>query len=180
MAIESLPSPEQLRQLLRYEPETGKLFWLPRGVDCFPSEGACKSWNTKYAGREAFTFISANGYPTGHLLGKARKAHRVIWAIVTGAWPTEFLDHINGVRSDNRFCNLREATMAENNRNRGPSRFNTSGYKGVRYDKKSNRWIAKIGYQNAPVYLGCFKTAEEAYDAYCEGSKRLYGEYGRI
>ncbi|MBU0368027.1 hypothetical protein, partial [Acinetobacter baumannii] len=83
MAKKPIPTPEELRQLLRYEPETGKLFWLPREpwrfeVRCTSAASVCTRWNARYAGREAFTSISAQGYKQGGILRHQLSAHRVI------------------------------------------------------------------------------------------------------
>ena len=76
MAAKPLPSPETLRQLLRYEPETGKLFWRRRPV----TSTGDKIFNRLYADREAFTYRMGHKHKQGRVNGKALLAHRVVWA----------------------------------------------------------------------------------------------------
>lgn len=117
MASKPLPSPEVLRQLLRYEPDTGKLFWLHRAADLFPSKSAAKSWNARFAGAEALATDNGQGYLAGRINGRPLKAHRVVWAISYGEWPIGEIDHINGNPGDNRIANLRAVGRTENTRN---------------------------------------------------------------
>jgi hypothetical protein len=123
MAVKPLPDRDLLLQTLRYEPETGKLYWLERPAELFtivdaPKRGAtvergAASWNKGYAGKEAFTYRNDRGYCVGTLFTAQYKAHRVIWKLVYGEDPL-FVDHINMDRADNRLCNLRSITHAEN------------------------------------------------------------------
>lgn len=93
-------SQDTLRQLLDYDPITGTLVWKHRANHWFSSDRIAKSWNTRYAGKEAFTAINSDGYKTGSILGKPDKAHRVIHVLVTGIIPDE-IDHQNGKTTDN-------------------------------------------------------------------------------
>jgi hypothetical protein len=172
-----LPSPELLRKLLRYEPETGKLFWLSRTLDIVPNERNMNSFNSQFAGKEAFIADNGEGYRKGGIFRRTYKAHRVIFAIAYGRWPTHEIDHINGNKADNRLCNLREATRSQNQRNRKP-RGGASKYKGVY--KKGNYWASAICFNGAQLHLGTFKNELDAYAAYCAASKKHHGEYGRI
>lgn len=161
-----LPHPSVLRQLLRYEQKTGRLFWTPRTTDFFQNkngraEQTCKAWNTKYSGKEAFTYI-CNGYKTGAILNKACTAHRAIWAIVNGKWPDQEIDHINGDRSDNRIKNLRCVSSGENQRNRAVFKNNTSGVCGVHWEKSRNKWKVSIHIGGKPKNLGRFDLFDEA------------------
>lgn len=176
MAAKALPSPEVLRQLLRYEPETGNLFWQARPVESFATQMQAKTWNTRFAGRKAFT-ARAVGYPHGRINGKAHLAHRVIWAMQTGSWPQHQVDHINGDRSDNRWVNLREATEAQNQWNKGVRKDCASGYKGVR--RVRGKWQARLRTNGHTIQIGGFETAEDAFAAYCEESARQRGEFSR-
>lgn len=169
MANSPLPTPEQLRQLLRCEPETGKLFWLPRPISMFrdgvkfAAERNWKIWNTRYAGKEAFCGDNSRGYHTGRLGGIQMSSHRVIWAMFYGEWPRLWLDHINGDRLDNRIENLREVTPAESSRNLATPRTNTSGVVGVGYRRlRSRPWRAYIKVGGKMRDLGQFLTIEEA------------------
>ena len=88
-------------------------------------------------------------------------------------------DHINGNTLDNRKCNLRKCNKTENNRNSKKRKKNKTGYKGVSAIKGSNKYVAQIFYNNKCIYLGSYKTPQEAHAAYCEASKKYHGEFGR-
>lgn len=158
-----------IAKILKYEPETGKLFWLPRTAEMFEGtkfpqgpEAKAKNWNARYAGVEAFKTVHARGYIAGALLGKAYLAHRVVWLFETGSWPVDQLDHINGDRTDNRFENLREVTNTENSKNKAITKRNKSGFQGVFWNPKIKRWNANIGLNSRTKNLGHFLTKEEA------------------
>ena len=155
MTKHTLPTIDYLRKRLRYEPETGKLFWLH--ADDMP-----KKWNTRYAGKEAFTSNNRDGYRFGSMNYKKLYAHRVAYALHHGEWPSDHIDHINGVPSDNRICNLRAATVTENMRNQKMYNNNTSGICGVQWDKSRNRWRVSISINGRNKNLGRFDSLEEA------------------
>jgi len=112
--------------------------------------------------------------------GKEYFAHRLIWVWMTGRWPEKEIDHINENPSDNRWSNLREATPSENHRNRGKQRNNTTGYKGVTFDKRRGLYIADVKLNGKRHSAGhCFKTAEEAYEAVCKLALTLHGGWSR-
>lgn len=180
MASKALPSPEVLRQLLRYEPETGKLFWKERDRSLFASQRACSTWNARYAGTEAFTVNDGYGYRQSSIFRCIAKAHRVVWAMVHGQWPSDQIDHINGKKDDNRLENLRQATNAQNMRNLGAYANNTSGSKGVCWHKGARKWMAQITVDGKCRYLGLFAKKQDAVDAYAKASAELHGEFGRV
>jgi len=120
-------TPELLRQLMRYEPESGKLFWLNRSGSIVPDLRERNSWNARYAGKEVGA-VNGKGYLTLEILRSSQKAHRVAWAIYYGEWPNGLIDHINGDRTDNRILNLRVVTIGESAKNRGLQKNNPSGY----------------------------------------------------
>ncbi len=157
-------TPEMLRAVLRYEPETGRLFWRERTVNMVAGkvsnpEAWCASWNSINAGREAFTLADKEGYRAGTVYGRRLPAHRVVWAIVHGAWPGQ-IDHINGARNDNRLVNLRDVSAGENLRNKRAYKKNTSGVPGVR--QRGARWEVTIGVGGRNEHLGSFADREEA------------------
>lgn len=162
MAFKALPPAEVLRQLLRYEPETGKLFWLPRGAGMFPKPESAKGWNARFAGAEAFATDNGEGYMAGRINGKSLKAHRVVWALVHGEWPSGEIDHINGNPSDNRISNLRDVDRTENVRNSKRGKNNTSGVNGVGFDKRRSQWIAHICHKAKRIHIGSFLTKDAA------------------
>lgn len=144
---------EQVRALLSYDPETGKLWWKPRGKT---------GWDSRYAGKEAFTCQTVAGYRRGFLLGRSVKAHRVAWAIYHGEWPLE-LDHINGEKADNRISNLRAVDRQANARNRSIRSDNNTGIQGVCF--RNNRWIARIHIDGKERWLGAFRDKDAAVSA---------------
>lgn len=156
---------ETLLSLLRYEANSGKLFWRVRGIQWFDScldpVGYCRSWNKRYAGREALTFRNSEGYCEGTVLGKFVQAHRVIWLMETGEWP-EKIDHQDGVTDNNRLSNLRAVDGIENNKNRRMSKNNTSGVMGVTWNRKVGKWQALIREGRKTHYLGVFHNLADA------------------
>lgn len=162
-----LPSPELLNKLLKYNPETGEFFWRQRDISFF-KEGknsashACNAWNAKNANKPAFTADDSHGYRHGRIFGVAYQAHRVAWAVSRGEWPSKFIDHINGVKDDNRISNLRLASITDNNRNMRKSRRNKSGCVGVYLHKNTGKWAASIGCQGKAVHLGYFEKKQDA------------------
>lgn len=179
MTKKILPTPEELRQLLRYEPETGKLYWKERPASMFKTKQSHGTWNTRFAGKEAFTAVGNHGYRVGRVNYKLLLAHRVIWAIHYGEWPEDQIDHIDGDRLNNRIGNLREATNSENNRNRGIGESNTSGFKGATWVSRRKAFQAQIYVDRRNIFLGYHATAEAAHAAYCEAAKKLHGEFAR-
>jgi len=93
-----------------------------------------------------------------------------------GYWLSR-IDHINGEKADNRLENLREATNAENLQNRGAPTNNSSGHKGVSWNKRDRRWTARIGAGGEKIHIGNFLSLEEAAAARAEVAKRLHGDF---
>jgi hypothetical protein len=155
------PTPEQLRKLLRYEPETGKLFWLPRPESMFPAPNNCRSWNTRYANTEAFT-ANDKGYRVGGVFTRRYSAHRVAYALYHGYWPPEEVDHIDGDRANNRISNLRSVSKAMNLRNQKRYKSNTSGHIGVSFVKATGKWRAQIRVDTRGKHIGTFTNIEDA------------------
>lgn len=172
-------TPEMLRELLTYDPETGKLYWKERPLNMFPSDRTGKSWNTKYAGREACVAICRAGYKYGTIFDRSHYAHRVAWAIYYGAMPKGEVDHINAVRVDNRIVNLRDVTSSENKWNSSIQRNNTIGIKGIYWDKDRGKWRAQLSKHGKRVFSGRFNSLEEAEEAYTEAAKKHHGEFAR-
>ncbi len=170
MASKALPSPEVLRQLLRYEPKTGKLFWRERGPEWFKSTRIWASWNTQNANMEALN-VPFQGYLRGGVLKKQMLAHRAIWAMQTGEWPVDDIDHINGIRDDNRMENLRHVTRAENLKNVRRRDNNTSGFTGVSFHKASGLWRSRIMVNGREV-VRCFPDIATAASDRAEASRK--------
>ena len=112
----------------------------------------------------------------GILKGKRCKEHRLIWLYHHGVWPKDQIDHINGVKDDNRIENLRECTHQQNQFNR-KSYGKTSPYKGVHWCKRDKRWVAQYKYKSKQYYVGYYETEEEAAEAYRKATEHLHKDY---
>lgn len=163
MAGSKLPTPDRIRQLVQFDPETTTFTHLPRVPSDFPEgprqEVQCRIWNTRYAGKPALASKDKHGYLVGCMDNYPVKTHRVLWAYIHGAWPDGDLDHINGDKADNRLENLRVVTHAENMRNMRMPSTNTSGHVGIYKDPIANSYIVKIGKR---LHVGRWPTMEEA------------------
>ena len=158
---------ERLKEVLNYDPETGVFTWAKKTCS--------KVTVGKVAGCVA-KFTSGGPYRVIRIDRTLHLAHRLAWLYQTGHWPTHELDHINLDGLDNRFSNLRVATRAQNQRNVGLSKRNTSGVKGVYFDKRDQKWVADI-HAGRRVRLGSFKTLEAAKLAYANAADRLHGKF---
>lgn len=146
-------SQAQLQALLHYEPSTGQFTWL-----------VGRTGGTR-AG-DAAGCLGAHGYWHIKVGGRLRKAHRLAWLYMTGGHPLAQIDHQDGVRTNNRWENLREATVQQNAHNKRLPRTNTSGYRGVTWSKKAGRWQAAIKVRGVTQFLGYFDDAAAAHAAY--------------
>lgn len=107
--------------------------------------------------------------------------HHVVWFLVNNAWPKHELDHKNLDGCDNRIDNLREATRLQNARNVISKKRTAKGrLKGAfTHPDFGNRWHAQIVVDRKQIYLGSFKSEQEAHDAYCRASQKYHGEFSR-
>ena len=144
MASTPLPTPEILKQRYTYDPDTGAIHSLI------------------FRGKQVFNCTDKDGYKCGGWGGHKMAAHRVAWAIYFGEWPRMKIDHINGVRTDNRLCNLRLVSDRDNARNRAVRRDSVSGRIGVCWSKTHKRWKAHINIDAKPVHLGMFADLSDA------------------
>lgn len=166
MALRTIPPQSVLLQILRYDPESGFLYWRERSADLFSDEArfpdrAAAAWNARYAERRAFTASDRHSYNHGGIFGERYFAHRIIWKLVTGEDPID-IDHINGNPSDNRILNLRSVTHAGNQKNLKKRQDNTSGITGVRWVSQRGKWNAQVHSGGKAFNLGNFNTQEEA------------------
>ena len=149
----------EAKAAVRYDPITGKFWSLSTGEEV------------------GYVNCQKSRYITVEIRGARVRASRLAWLLMTGEWPAEAVDHINGARGDNRWSNLRSCTPMQNMRNRRMSSNNTSGFTGASWHKNIRRWVAKIKVAGRMVHLGSFKTLEEAASAYAAGAVERHGEF---
>ena len=145
-----------LRSIVNYNPDTGIMTWRTREINQ-PSD---KTWNTRYAGKQLKTIDGKGYYHFAHLR-KFYRVHRMAWLYVTGDMP-DVIDHINGDRQDNRFCNLKNTTHQINHLNQRINTTNTSGVSGVYKNKAKGIWCAQIKFNGKTQHLGSSKSFFEA------------------
>lgn len=175
--------PTTLRELLRYDAGDGVLYWRERDSKFFqPTEkreasGHAKWWNGRFAGKRACKSDCNRGYLRVCLFGDEYPAHRVIWAMETGQWPTNVIDHIDGDPANNRIANLRPATTAENNRNK--ANHGRSRFRGVSWRARQSIWVSAIKTNKKVTFLGCYKNEEDAARAYDVAAIEQHGNFAR-
>lgn len=177
--VSDVISANDLRTLVSYNPTSGRFLWLERDVKWFVDERQCRSWNSRWAGKEAFPYADNHGYFGSSICGRRYKAHRVAWAVHYGEWPSDHIDHINGDRSDNRIENLRLASAAENQWNRSKSDGKSSKYKGVSFDSWTGKWVVRIRVNGKSLNGGRFSNQKDAAMRYNELSKFYFGEFAK-
>lgn len=160
----------RLYELLRYDPESGFFFWaverkLGGGKHIIP------------AGARAGT-IDTRGYITMMLDGKRYYAHRLAWLYVHGESP-HHIDHINCIPGDNRLINLRAATSSQSGANRRKNKNNTTGFRGVWFNKKKGKFAGSLVLNRRRRHLGYFDTPEEAHAAYVKAARDSFGVFAR-
>jgi len=151
---------KRLKHCIEYNSESGIFLWKIslKSVKKL-SIGGCKG---------------SDGYKRISIDHRRYMAHRLAWLYMTGEWPKGQIDHINHVRDDNRFENLRDVTMPENQRNRKINKSNTSGFTGVRFRKNKSKWEAQITINGECRFIGSFKNKNDAVIA----RKMAEQEYG--
>lgn len=163
-----LLSVKELQDSLDYDPESGEF-----------TRRATTSINPKV--REGA--VAGTSDTAGYInirIGKARYlAHRLAWLYTYGEFPEGDLDHINGIKSDNRISNLREATRSQNMANTGTPKHNSSGTKGVCFDKANKKWMAYLQINKQFKNLGRFDSKEAAIDARKKAEAEAFGEFCR-
>ena len=153
-------SHSELLENIAYDPETGVFTRMKSG---FPNR----------VGSEICGKL-ARGYRVITIGRRTYFAHRVAWFYVIGEWPTEFIDHINQDKTDNRIANLRLTNKSENGQNRGPQANNKTGIKGVCFSNKSNKWIAQLCVGGKNVMVRKFDSPVDAANAYAAAAAKFH------
>lgn len=170
-----MPSQAYLKEILDYNVENGIFRWRKRPQSHFKTKNACKIWNSRYPGKEAGTL--SNGYTAIRIQGKGYYAHRLAWKYVTGAEPTDQIDHENLNKARNEFSNLREASNAQNGCNSLVRPHSKVGLKGVHFHKRDNLYQARIRVKGKTLSLGFFKSPQAAHEAYKQAADKYNGEF---
>ena len=160
-------SAAELREHLDYDSVTGIFRWKKKpakpGIEVGDIAGG----------------LNNRGYWVIRALGRTRTAHRLAWLWITGEWPADQIDHVNMIRHDNRFANLRECNRSANMANAKAHANNMSGIKGVSFYKPSGRWLAQIKKDGLKQHIGLFDSKEEAAFAYSAKALELFGNFAR-
>lgn len=164
-----MPIYEQaIKDRLHYDPATGILTWRDPRPEDFRSEAHMRTWRTRFAGQKAGKLrpdgyisvrITVDGVTTCFL------AHRIAWFVAHGRWPEGQIDHVNGVRTDNRIENLRDVSPLENRRNMRCYARSQTGVAGVTWSAHAKRWMARINTDGRQKNLGYFLRFEDAVTA---------------
>lgn len=151
----------ELKELLHYEPATGIFTWLI-------SKGNIKAGDVVgVKGKYGHLYVKING--------KNYYLHRLAWLYVYGKSPDHMIDHINGLSDDNRIDNLRDVTNTVNQHNQKKAHINSkSGLIGACWNKQNKAWKAQITHQGKVMYLGLYKTAQLAHEAYLNAKRKLH------
>ena len=165
-----------LKSVLHYDPDTGVFTWRERPRSMFSCDRIHASWNATWSGKTAGG-ATGYGYITVKVLNKGYQAHRLAFLYMTGSFPPDQTDHVNGERNDNRWENLRAVTNSENGKNQKRRCTNTSGVMGVYWNTSCKRWQSYIKVNGHYKYIGVFankdaaiaarKEAEQQYSFHC-------------
>ena len=151
---------DRLKELLEYDSNTGAFVWN-------------KTNSNRAKKGSAAGYKDYCGYTAIKVENKQMKAHRLAWLYVYGVMPTYSIDHINGIRSDNRIENLRDVPHAANCENkRVAAKTNKIGLLGV--CRKYTKWVAQIKHNKKKITIGYYKTPEEAHEAYLAKKRELH------
>jgi hypothetical protein len=152
---------DRLKELFHYNPDTG----------AFTTRSEAPQWGRTRNAQGGV--IHESGYLMISIQRRLYRAHRLAWLYMNGVWPSGQIDHINGMRNDNRWSNLRDVPHWMNNQNqRQATSKSLSGLLGV--SKKRKRWEAKIGVNGQTLHLGIFDTPVEAHEAYLSAKRKLH------
>jgi hypothetical protein len=153
---------ERLKEVVYYDPHTGIFTWIKR-VSNRISIGQVVGYKEK------------TGYIQIRILCGSYRAHRLAWLYVYGNLPKDQIDHVNGIRTDNRICNLREATHQQNCQNLHKALpGSSSGLLGAWFAKRENKWTSQITLNGKRKWIGYYNTPEEAHEAYIQAKRKLH------
>ncbi|MBN5207782.1 HNH endonuclease [Serratia marcescens] len=171
----------ELSEVFSCDPIKGELYWLPRDRRYFNNDFSHRMWNLNFPGK-----IAGGKDGAGYLVATAGemkvRVHRAIWTFAHGSIPEElYIDHINHIRHDNRIENLRLVTHPQNQRNQSMHSRNISGVNGVRWDKRSKKWVASINTRENNIHLGAFDSLEDAAEERRKADERFcfHANHGR-
>lgn len=173
---------DQLREAIKYDPDTGSLTWA-HSAPSFYSPNIRARWDRDFSGQPALWSINASGYRSGSFRCAYLSAHHAAWAITHGEWAW-IIDHIDGNRANNAITNLRLADRTSNAWNRKSQAGSCSKYLGV--SRKRNRlspkkpWIASISHNETRVFIGTFRTEEDAAKAYDAANWARAGRFAKL
>lgn len=151
---------ERLKELVNYDPDSGIFTW---------KIGRKKVFQNSVCGR-----VDSNGYRVIGIDYSKYRACRLAFLYMNGEFPKHQVDHINRIKHDDRWENLRDVTSLENNQNTLKKSTNKSGYKGVSFHKKSNKWVAQICFNGKSYNLGGYSTPEKASKVYKESASVIH------
>jgi hypothetical protein len=176
-----LPSQEVLKSLFDCDPDAGKLFHRRRSRDQFPNKHSWRTWNTRYAGKEAGC-LRKDGYRVTAINGRIFLNHRLIHKWVTGEdIDGLYMDHKDIDPSNNAASNLCPVTSNQNaSKQSEQKRVTSSIYKGCGWDKSRGKWMAFIKVNGKRSTLGRFDTELEAHRAYCLAALERFGEFANF
>lgn len=179
MKTSKLPDVEYLKECFLLD-EEGRLVWKSRPRSHFKSNLAWKIFEGLFPGTPAGC-VKSDGYLAVVLNKKTIRSHRIIFSMSNGVDPLDkIIDHINGNKLDNRPENLRIATVNENAQNRCTiQKNNTSGELGVTWNRKCSKWQVALKHNGKCIYLGVFKSKEEASLVSKSARIKLFGEFSR-
>jgi hypothetical protein len=151
--------------ILHYNRETGEFTWIS-------GRGSAKAGSV--AGSP-----DSDGYIAIGIAGARYLAHRLAWLVEYGSWPDGCVDHIDCIKTNNAVRNLRLADQSQNRCNVRRQRVNSTGFKGVHYNKHAKRFRAIAKARGESRFLGYFDRPEDAHAAYCAAIEEMHGEYAR-
>jgi hypothetical protein len=156
---------DSVKKRLRYNKDSGVFTWAE-------SRGCAKPGDVASS-------VNSLGYCRVKVDGVSYLAHRLAWAFVNGEFPKSDIDHVNGIKTDNRIENLRLATRSENQCNRGKHANNKSGFKGVNWNQSVKKWAARCMVNGKRTHIGYFDDVALAAAAYQQVAVSLHGRFFR-